>query len=245
MRMRLHPVRTRQAPRYPTRDALNEHPEFLYTVPQRWRGNRLVLTALRGAVCLSLAGQAVAGDPAAAKAPQVAPIFVHGAGRGSFGCEVVNPPVFLSEDEARQVIQEEARKAGLEFAPGALTIPSAAIPRTHLAASSRAMGTVNGPLVLDGFDRRRNVAYEFVSAADLRAWSDGQVLSTVQYYDVIGASETLSKGLAQWNRPAWVGVFYDPAATRVNPIGRPQPGQEELRQQVRDFIRWLKAQGVI
>jgi len=45
----------------------------------------------------------------------VAPIFRHGAGHGSFGCKAVNPPVFLSEDEARQVIIEEGETGGLSF----------------------------------------------------------------------------------------------------------------------------------
>ena len=39
----------------------------------------------------------------------VAPVFEHGKGRGIAGCIVVAPPVFLSEEEALQVISEERR----------------------------------------------------------------------------------------------------------------------------------------
>ena len=35
----------------------------------------------------------------------VTPIFEHGTGRGATGCIVVSSPVFLSEEEAMQVIR--------------------------------------------------------------------------------------------------------------------------------------------
>ncbi|XHR27970.1 MAG: hypothetical protein ACFUZC_18825 [Chthoniobacteraceae bacterium] len=46
---------------------------------------------------------------------RVAPLFAHGKGQGAFGCVVVTPPVFLTEAEAREVIEEEAKKAGVDF----------------------------------------------------------------------------------------------------------------------------------
>ena len=48
----------------------------------------------------------------------VAPIFEHGTGRGADGCVVVSPPVFLSEEEAVQVIREELAKQGIKLKEG-------------------------------------------------------------------------------------------------------------------------------
>ena len=48
----------------------------------------------------------------------VAPIFKHGEGRGATGCIVVSPPVFLSEEEALQIVKEELAKHGVQLAAG-------------------------------------------------------------------------------------------------------------------------------
>jgi hypothetical protein len=48
----------------------------------------------------------------------VAPIFEHGEGRGATGCVVVTFPVFLSEEEAMQVIREELAEHGIDLTRG-------------------------------------------------------------------------------------------------------------------------------
>lgn len=48
----------------------------------------------------------------------VAPILEHGKGRGATGCVVISPPVFLSEEEALQVVKEELAKHGVQLARG-------------------------------------------------------------------------------------------------------------------------------
>ena len=45
----------------------------------------------------------------------VAPIFEHGKGRGATGCIVIAPPVFLSEEDARQAIEEELKRIKINF----------------------------------------------------------------------------------------------------------------------------------
>ena len=213
--MQLEPVRDDRTPRYPTSDYLETHPELLEVVPERWRRNPYVRRILGGVLCLLLAHEAAcSGDKHQSR---IAPLFVHGEGRGSFGCEAVNPPVFLSEAEARQVIQEEARRAGLEFAPGALTLGRSQ--------------------VMDGFDRKHNVAYGFVSGTDTESWIP-RSYSSVQTVATKDAAARLRAGLGDTAASPWIGIFYEPATPE-------KPGAEELRAQVRDFIGWLKAQGVI
>ena len=275
--MNIQPVRGKVNPRYPSSDYLERHPDLLSVVPERWRQNAFVLRVLGGVVGLVLAAQnsASAQQRAAVPPSHVAPIFVHGSGRGAFGCVASSAPVFLTEDEARQVIQQEARTAGLEFEPGALTLHGVEVPVTHLYSCIGVNGELKPAepavekrdLPLDGFDRKHNVAFEFVSGKDYAAWQTKhpQCVSSVSLYDVKDAAARLRDGLATSPPAPWLGVFYEPAAGSVgSPLIPPKPsgparqltreeqreaaGQqngEELRKQVRDFLQWLKAQGVL
>lgn len=265
--MQVKPVRMKVVPQYPTQDYLETHPELLAIVPERWQQNALVRQVLGGVVCLVMASQspAVAQQPATAAASRIAPLFVHGEGFGMFGCMAVNPPVFLSEDEARKVIQEEAKKAGLEFAPDALTIPDVYVPVTeHNGCSpiAQRLTRERQALALDGFDRKHGIAFEFVSQQDFIAWESKSpgCVSSVSSFDMKGTAESLRSGLKSAAKVPWLGVFYEPGAARGaseasngatqqgweqrRKAGR-EVGKEELRKQVRDFIQWLKAQGVI
>jgi hypothetical protein len=252
--MNIQPVRGTVNPRYPSSDYLEQHPDLLSLVPERWRQNAFVLRVLGGVVGLVLAAQNSASAQQRTPGPpsRVAPIFVHGSGRGAFGCIAVSAPVFLTEDEARQVIQQEAKTAGLEFEPGALTLHGVDVPVTELYSCFDVDGMRKPPapavekrdLPLDGFDRKHNVAFEFVSGQDYAAWQTKrpQCVSSVSVYEVKDAAARLRDGLATTPRGPWLGLFYEPAAGTV--AARQQNG-EELRKQVRDFLQWLKAQGVL
>ena len=265
-------------PQYPIHNYLSTHPELLYMVPERWRRNTVVLRILAGVVSLILIGEAAAAQkPNTTPSSRIAPLFQHGEGRGAFGCVAVNPPVFLSEDEALQVIRDEAKKAGLEFTPDALTIKNASVPITEPywcprdeegarpPASQSALQRQN--LVLSGFDEKHNVAFEFVSQKEFKAWENKNpaCMSTVSVYDMKGTAESLRTGLQSETGLPWMGVFYEPAASAPDmhrlsknateadwkaawdkhEKAARKIGEEELRKQVDDFIRWLKAQGVI
>jgi hypothetical protein len=245
--MRTRPLKHYPTPRFPTRYILYAHPELLRLVPRRWRKCPVVLAALAG-VCVVLMGcREVAGGGATPS--RVAPLFVHGQGEGAFGCIVVNPPVFLTEAQARRVIAEEAAKAGIVFQADA--------SRAEIAVP-KARGSDRGPapqdrvtLVLDGTEAKRHIAYEYVSDADFDAWSGG-ARSTVRGYDTRAMAAGLREELAA-ERPAGAyGVFYDPvgsigdAAWTRDDKAKPGPrSEQQLRAQVKDFIAWLKAQGVI
>ena len=72
---------------------------------------------LASGAALLLATQSGCGRAAGSR-PAVAPIFVHGEGRGASGCIVMNPPVFLSEEEALQILGEELARAGIKLGAG-------------------------------------------------------------------------------------------------------------------------------
>lgn len=267
--LRVAPISGYDSPRLPTHSVLDEHPELLKLVPKRWQRNPVVLGALAG-VCVLMSGCGKSG----AKSPpsRVAPIFVHGSGRGSFGCRAVNPPVLLSEAEARQVIVEEARRAGIKLLPSSDKL-GVRVPMTSTLDSTNCGRTRRGALVIDGKDGRKHVTYEFVSGKDFDNWErrgllDAFRLSTASRRDVLGAARSLRESIADSKPPGAYAVFYDPCCgpKDVNPrfelLRRPsdmQPGawwakwrgqakdlaEDQLRAQVRDFIKWLKAQGVI
>jgi hypothetical protein len=79
---------------------------------------REILTGAATFALTSFAGcWRVLGETAQGKAI-VAPVFEHGTGRGATGCVVISPPVFLSEEEAMQIIREELAKHGIRLKDG-------------------------------------------------------------------------------------------------------------------------------
>jgi hypothetical protein len=280
--MALQPVKRFRAPKYPTVDILAAHPELLRLVPERWRHNAAALAVLGAALTLLSACGRAHGNGTPAKNVKVAPLFIHGAGVGGFGCVAVNPPAILSEMDARAVIRDEAKKAGITFADDAKELPAFSSPLTNvngflapregLTEAVQPRRTRMRRLMLDGTDARLAVAYEYVSLYDFGAWYDPHVRwkSSATLKDIRGTAQILRDGLALVAPNVAIGVFYDPMADGPAPgvdAGPPvaadadvetliagwqregalkQAHSEELlRQQVRDFVGWLKAQGVI
>jgi hypothetical protein len=262
--MRITPVNhERRTAGYPTREILNTHPELLRRLPNRWQGNGVLLSAVvaTGAIVTTRWSPLFAADTPVS-ASRVAPIFEHGDGRGSFGCDAVAPPVFLAEDEARQVIVEEMKTAGVTMTPDGETLPEVALPVT-LFHIEREPTTKVGPLVLDGIDAQRRMGYEYVSEADYLSWqaTDAEH-GLIETYDYIGAAKTLRSSIEAAKPSGAYGVFYDPMPnyfaveermTRETAEGQTTNyiragndlAREELRAQVKDFIAWLKTEGVI
>lgn len=189
-----------------------------------------------------------AGDPATLDIP----IFAHGTGRGSYGCESVAPPVFLSEEEAMQVIEEECAAQGIDLS-GQKTI-SGTFPATSTLPEAISGGasdqTYTGDLSLDGYSDDLGIGVEFVSTDDILDWkADTGMAATVEEFDLKGTAQRLADCTDN------VAVFYDPTAnddlefTGSNEESYVESSREqsleELRAQVRDFLQWLKAQGVI
>ncbi|MHB9130903.1 MAG: copper amine oxidase N-terminal domain-containing protein [Armatimonadota bacterium] len=221
--MRLSPMKRYTEPSFPTRDILHAHPELLRLVPMRWRENALVLSALTSA-CLLMSGcrtQSAGAQPLNAPS-RVAPLFIHGEGQGSFGCMAVNPPVFLSEAEARQVIVDEAKLSGIQFTPDKLNLNNITVPVTNQygfldreegGKKEKAPSTQQKPLTLDGTDEKKAISYEYVSEGDFKSWEkDSGKASTVSEFNIRDAASILHDGLAKAKPSGAVAVFYDPMA---------------------------------
>jgi hypothetical protein len=282
--MKVAPVRSYARPGYPIRPEVDADPEMLRLLPKRWQGNAAVVAALTACLAMTCSSKSAAK----AAQPRVAPIFEHGDGQGTFGCIAANPPVFLSEDEARKVITDEAKRAGITFAPDSKTVEGVQLPtlerravnagtrtdasgnRLHSFETKPVKVTKPRPIVLDGFDRKHNIAFEYVSSQDFNDWRMSERLSTLRSYDLRDAADKLRNAIVQTESAGTYGVFYDPLV-RSDRCAKPAGGRaefkvpatdwqagrtnsraveldlarEELRAQVKDFIKWLKAQGVI
>lgn len=189
------------------------------------------------------------------------PLFRHGDGMGAFGCVSVAPPAFLTESEAFAVISEEAKREGIDFVQDDGELAHVDIPKTSISPGSKnILGYESGTLKLDGLDNGRKIAYEFVSQADIESWSDGQSSATVSSYDFIDTAQALDDSLSKADTGMTVAVFYDPHydGDAFQKIRKESAGdlsaveeklknlaKEDLRAQVRDFLAWLKAQGII
>ena len=264
---------------------------LLVAVPTRWKRNAAACAALTATVALLAACKPDAESVVAAETttaivtPEITqsptpsltpaptpsptpkilrevPVFEHGAGRGSFGCMVVNPPIFLSEGEALDVIREVAAENGLRFGSTAI-LDDIDIPVIgDIASQSREAveyKTKNGTLLLDGFDEEKCIAFEYVSADDIDQWRDNKIQSSVSSFLTHDVSMTLAKHMEQADKGMTVGVFYDPVIHSSQVRRSKDSGddyttfrqeamrlaKDELKKQVLDFIAWLKAEGII
>ncbi|HEY3378763.1 MAG TPA: hypothetical protein VGL77_14845 [Armatimonadota bacterium] len=263
--MQLKPKKQYHAPAYATRAILDAHPELLRLVPKRWQTNTLVLTAVAAAGLIVSTRWSGAESKQPAEPSHVAPLFEHGDGHAAFGCMAVSPPVFLTEDEARKVITEEAGKHGIHFTADKRTLNNIAVPLTDpfgavydKETKARLPSTQRASLALDGTDMAKHINYEFITEHDYQSWNRKEKPKSrmsIGSYDIIGAAHVLRDGIQQAHPAGAYAVFYDPI-TSLQGFRSQQQREEseraahelaraELRKQVQDFIVWLKAEGVI
>lgn len=293
------PLKRYGRPGYPTRLEALAHPELLGRhLPPAWgrraemAGTVALLLAVNGCVNQQTNGptesqatsQCVeeqdATAPVEKTAAFVAPIFQHGDGRGTAGCLAVNPPVFLSEEEALQVIVEELGRAGVDITvtdvameglpveqdfkrferPWEMRKTNSSGTRILTFGAPDSAGVVK-PLEADGLDADEKVAFEFVSQSDYYYFGGLRSGSSVQTYDLPIVAESLAERVTQANGRVYFGTFYDPMEI---PIYFHAPGttkrtnsreniataardraKDLLREQVVDFVEWLKGQGAI
>ncbi|MHC4168524.1 MAG: hypothetical protein ACYSWQ_16360 [Planctomycetota bacterium] len=266
------PVKRYRVPAYPTRLEVLANPDILAkNVPHRWQQNALTATAL--SVFLAANGCTdvdARSRPTEMKAAVVAPIFEHGSGRGATGCVVVAPPVFLSEEEAMQVITEELDKTSLEVTGKNVVLKGIEFPqrRERLRRVGNDWNEVveeipgeSEPLSVDITDDKHEVAVEYISRFDYFRLGGARSSSTVQGYNFKDVATDLAEAVEKKGPGVYFGTFYDPMTktdwrqfmaekdSRKRWEQARAQGEVEakrlLRLQVKDFVDWLKGQGVI
>ena len=142
--------------------------------------------------------------------PIVAPIFEHGEGRGSDGCIAVCPPVFLSEDEAMQVIKEELAKAGIQLGSG-MPLTGVMVQWVSHTDSTDWLGHARErktyAVSLDAVDRKNKVATEFIAHESYERLTCNPI-GFVSGYDTRRAAEQVASAIrAQARESLRIGVF--------------------------------------
>lgn len=242
--LKLRPLAEYPEPDYPCRDYLLEHPELLRLIPKRWRGNPLVHAFLGTALCL-MHQSATQAEDKTEKLPQLESRELV---MGKF-----STPTYLSEADAHKVIQAEAEKAGLS-----LTVPGGKIEnlKIHFIASDLAkkhfspIEVTLKEIQIDGKDEAKHISFEFLSNKEIQALGEldksipkisGERLEPMgfQWATPTSTCTVLSDALDKAEPGIRHGVFYDPA---VYPT---ETKRVQLEQQVREFLAYLKAQGVL
>ena len=283
--MKTKPVFKYANPKYPTRLEIVACPDLLQRhQPPAWL-QWPELTGVVGLFLLADASRLAAeerppkdGQPpaqAAAATAGVAPIFKHGEGRGSTGCIVMAPPVFLSEEEALKVIREEMATKGVTLLTNQPPLAGVTGGRDVRKPAGVEAKPIE-PFKADAADPKKKVVVEFLSEANVFQWDlvryletgEGE-LSTVQSYDLPKTATYLSDRVKrQATDKLYFGTFYDPIAGNLDygklrskkpPLGKQElekaqaeaveavkvESRKLLRLQVQDFLQWLQAQGVI
>ena len=249
--MKIQPVQKYPEPGYPTRGEARENPELLKNLPARWE-KAPGLAALLGVLALVStraeadgegAPPAAALDPEAAVRPPetaaeiqktgavVAPILDEALardGRGAFGCIVINPPSFLAEDEALELIRTELESAGLQLQDDAvlenMTAPTG--PDMSQQVTTNEDGSIcissawgkppvlgQRPVRFDWADTNRAVYIEYLGQRDYREWEEASA-SSVDSYDFTKLAGRVAEAYGKYpaDRRTVFGIFFDPMA---------------------------------
>ena len=217
--MKAKPAIRSRPPRYPTRMEVLDDPDLLKRhMPPHWKA----CAEMAGAVSFLLltnTGMRGGESPApraSGKPAVVAPIFVHGQGRGVTGCVVVGPPVFLSEQDAMQVIREELGKAGVNLSQASVPLEGVSVPYlAEMWNAERGMVLQVFPegkptrLTLDAFDPQTKVGVEFVSDEknERMAFTGG----LIRNYDLKELAGFVNDSVRASGHDLYFGAFYDPA----------------------------------
>jgi hypothetical protein len=296
--MKAKPVERNRAPAYPTRAELLAREGFLGScLPRGWRVGKRLAGAVTFLAAANLTGCGdsplnpfverrvgvqTAADRSTAlssvidseAAAVVAPIFEHGEGRGATGCVVVTFPVFLSEEEAMQVIREELAEHGIELTSAPDLKGLTVMPRTRPGENEPFTDEqpTPKPLSMDGIDDLNQVAVKYISETDCEKLDWTRCYGMVTEYDSKGMARHVAEQIKERGRQRlYAGVFYDPLVDLefgFDEWGADEDVEEEtpeqweaayqkirsrsaakakqlLRRQAEDFVAWLGRQGVL
>ena len=212
--------------------------------------------------------QSVKHDPV-----KIARIFSHGDGTGAIGCMVSSPPVFISEDEARKIIFTALKEENIEF--GTINTPvlkfrvqTIVIDLHNKVINLMDKKEITVEIKMDGYNVKNNLAIEYVSARVVNRLDPyDEMESSVQRIDTKKTAERIRNELIARGKVN-AAVFYDPV-TQYDPIrynnespeaidrllsgnastpiskDSPPTSRDLLKAQVKDFIDWIKKEGII
>jgi hypothetical protein len=190
----------------------------------------------------------------------VAPIFNHGDGIGCFGCVSIMSPVFISEQDAMQIILKELEKEGINFdsdeKPEQKVMIGINIHEENFISDGNDSHskyhdtTTYKELIFDRYSKKLNLAIYYVSEQNCGQYSD--IISDNSYsYSSVGCTYVLKSAKKirheiKRNNNINAVVFYDPVTypkgRTMSPEEHKQLAIETLTSQVRDFVKWYKSE---
>ncbi len=228
------PVRTKKIPNYPVKEMVFQNPMLLKIIPNRWKKNAMVLTALGLTASLAACGIPPKEELSKPIPPEaetkreivdvpkgelmMSPLFIHGGGVGSFGCSSVLAPFIFSESEALEVIRSEALAYGnLELSEDDSFLIN---DIEHVNIDEKNVEIfgyyeeVEPQRTSDRMDLTssdKKIAIEYVSHVDVKSLLLYEPsCATVQSYNYQNAAKDYSDALEK-NKPSVVaGIFYEP-----------------------------------
>ena len=283
--MKIKPLKSYKPPAYPTFHESRKDARLLERLPRRWGGRNRIATLLGTGLLLGAAraentapaqgGETIAALPPgrekdapqnavrAIPATRVAPILdeaLANDGRGAFGCVAISSPVFLSENEAVELILAELEKAGLKMrdmvAVDGLQTPdlkSEMERRKKEGGAGRQRVNVlkEGAHVFDFGTEDKSVAVKFLCHRDYKKWTNGPFFGLGGFYDFSWLATEMGNAFRQRAEgdPVIIGLFFDPLVDSKNDSeqenGAVALGKEKLRAQVSHFVEYLKQEGVV
>lgn len=194
---------------------------------------------------------------------KIAPIFVHGEGVGASGCVMIAPPVYLSEEEALKIILGELKKEGFSFKDKYSGDPIKIERKKVLYKNDKNITkwedrytdtTEIKNMKPDVFSKELNMIIEFVSFDDFKDFGDENIeTSSVSIFRIKDVAEKIQNAFTK-NSELNSVVFYDPVGwaddkdfnrdwDKMEELGKDK-AIEMLKQQVDDFIEWLKKEKI-
>jgi hypothetical protein len=280
------PTRRFECPLYPTKLEVRADNRLLARhLPAAWLGHRELAGA--AAACLAIGSVGMAEDQsplaptqtgaARSNAAIVAPVFTpEGTAspkraiarrnqekrfdRVTLACVAVSPPVYVSEEEALQIIKEELGKQGLDLCEEDVVLESVQIKGTYYESQ---MDWVTGvrkggfvekvkPLQLDLKDPQRNVGIEYIARGDLSPLGGGRSTAS---HNPRAVAQYVSQEVENQGENIFFGALYDPQGQLPADMRYARTGEQRqraeaecrrlIRLQVTSFVEWLKGQGVI
>ena len=249
--MTIQPIKSYKTPAYPTYEESKRDAHLLERLPRRW-GKNPIASLLGTGILIQIAGtnsrgdepvkdvevkivepleqgrKAIANAVRALPATRVAPILEEALakdGRGSFGCVAVASPVFLSENEALDLIQAELEKAGLTV-QDFVTVDGLSVPDANAQPQWERMGQgglrprkielknlVEGAYTFDLGTKDKSVVIKFLRMEDFDQWKELSFHgSSVWSVDLSWLASQVSDAFKKRTKgePVTIGIFFDP-----------------------------------
>ncbi len=256
------PLRRTRPPAYPTRQDAAAQPDLLRRhVPRAWLTNRELAAAVGVFLGASTAGCSGSARPNGTDGKPdwravVAPVSEHGEGKSDARSLIIwhgpgPTATSLPEGEAIQIIRQELAAAGLDALerkvqmPEIITTGRQAGSGLEWVSDQLAVVPVptHSPLVAELHDAQHRVAIKYVWMGNFDHLC-GPDAPFHADQDLRQAARRLAKEVRHQGHGFYMGIFYDPSVPRSYE-NAPAETKRLLREQVKDFVDWLKAQGAI